>query len=214
MSDTKDKILDTAERLFAEQGSGATALRQVISEAGVNVAAVHYHFGSKEDLLDAVIQRKVAPVNEARLVWLSRLEAEAGDGALDVERVLEAFLLPMVETAAANPDFVRLMGRIFTEGIMPSLFEKHFLVTAMRFIGALKRGAPHVSEEEMLWRVHFMIGAVSHTICRAPIFPHVEPSVDAMELRLRRLVKFVAAGFRASATTAGSAPSRRKAKEK
>ena len=78
MTDTKEKILDTAERLIGEQGYAATSLRQIIAEAGVNLAAVHYHFGSKEDLLDAVVVRKVTPVNEARMAWLERVEAEAG----------------------------------------------------------------------------------------------------------------------------------------
>ena len=73
MTDTKEKILDTAERLIGEQGYAATSLRQIIAEAGVNLAAVHYHFGSKEDLLDAVVVRKAGPVNEARLARLDRV---------------------------------------------------------------------------------------------------------------------------------------------
>ena len=91
MSDTKEKILDTAERLFAEHGYAATSLRQVIAAAKVNLAAVHYHFGTKEELLDAVVLRKVAPVNAARMAWLERVEAEAGAGPLPVEHVLEHF---------------------------------------------------------------------------------------------------------------------------
>src|ERR1039457_6734609 len=103
MSDTKEKILDTAERLIGEQGYAATSLRQVIAEAGVNLAAVHYHFGSKEELLDAVVTRKVTPVNEARISRLDRVEAEAGSGPLVVEKVLEAFLIPTAEVASRNP---------------------------------------------------------------------------------------------------------------
>jgi AcrR family transcriptional regulator len=91
MTGTKEKILDTAERLIGEQGYAATSLRHVIAEAGVNLAAVHYHFGSKEELLDAVVVRKVTPLNEARIARLERVEAETGSGPLDVEKVLEAF---------------------------------------------------------------------------------------------------------------------------
>jgi len=69
MTDTKEKILDTAERLIGEQGYSATSLRHIIAQARVNLAAVHYHFGSKEDLLDAVVARKATPVNDARLAW-------------------------------------------------------------------------------------------------------------------------------------------------
>src|SRR6266478_6499991 len=124
MIDTKQKILDTAERLFGEQGYAATSLRQVIAAAEVNVAAVHYHFGSKEDLLDAVVTRKAGPVTVARMERLDRLEAETKP--VDVERVLEAFLLPTAEMAEHHPTFVRLMGRMLTEGMMPRIVEKHF----------------------------------------------------------------------------------------
>src|SRR4051794_22896280 len=149
MSDTKEKILDTAERLFAERGYAATSLRQVIAAAKVNTAAVHYHFGTKEDLLDAVVLRKVAPVNAARMAWLERVEAEAGKGPLKVEHVLESFFLPTAETAQRNPEFVRLMGRMLTEGMMPSLVEKHFHGTAMRFVTALRRAIPDLAQEEL-----------------------------------------------------------------
>src|SRR5882724_9208110 len=108
MTDTKQKILDTAERLFGEQGYAATSLRQVIAAAEVNVAAVHYHFGSKEDLLDAVVARKAGPVDVARIERLGQVEAAAGP--LEVEKILEAFLLPTAEMAQHNPTFVRLMG--------------------------------------------------------------------------------------------------------
>src|SRR5579859_2251157 len=101
IQDTKQKIMDTAEKLFAEKGYDATSLRQVIAEAGVNLAAVHYHFGSKEELLDALVLRRVAPVNTARIAMLDQLDADAGCPRPAVEKVLEAFMLPMSETAVA-----------------------------------------------------------------------------------------------------------------
>ena len=200
MTDTKEKILDTAERLIGEQGYAATSLRHIIAEAGVNLAAVHYHFGSKEDLLDAVVARKAAPVNEARLAWLERVEAEAGNGPLEVEKVLESFFLPTVEVAIRNPGFVRLMGQMLAEGMMPRIVEKHFQATGLRFVGALRRAVPELPQEELMWRVHFMVGAMAHTMCRAPIFPELAGDVANMEPRLKRLVTFLAAGFRAAAT--------------
>jgi AcrR family transcriptional regulator len=85
MTETNQRILDTAERLFGDQGYAATSLRHIIAEAGVNLAAIHYHYGSKEELLDEVVMRKAGPVNEARLALLDRYEAEAGLGPLAVE---------------------------------------------------------------------------------------------------------------------------------
>src|SRR5882757_1399353 len=106
MIDTKQKILDTAERLFGDQGYGATSLRQVIAAAEVNVAAVHYHFGCKEELLDAVIARNIGPLSATRLAMLDR--AEAG-GVPDVEEILKSFLPPTPELAQTQPKFVQLM---------------------------------------------------------------------------------------------------------
>src|SRR6516225_7137750 len=102
MNATQEKILDTAERLIGEQGYAATSLRQIINEAGVNLAAVHYHFGSKEDLLDAMVMLKVGPVNEARLAALNLVEQEAGPGAPEIEKVLDAFFAPTAVVASAN----------------------------------------------------------------------------------------------------------------
>jgi AcrR family transcriptional regulator len=200
MTDTKERILDAAERLIGEQGYAATSLRQIIAEAGVNLAAVHYHFGSKEDLLDAVVVRKVTPVNEARIAWLERVEADAGSGPLEVEKVLESFFLPTAEVANRNPGFVRLMGQMLAEGMMPQIVEKHFHATGLRFVTALGRAVPELPQEELMWRVHFMVGAMAHTMCRAPIFPAMAGSGSDMEARMQRLVTFLSAGFRAAAT--------------
>jgi AcrR family transcriptional regulator len=200
MTDTKEKILDTAERLIGEQGYAATSLRHIIAQAGVNLAAVHYHFGPKEGLLDAVVARKAAPVNDARLAWLERVEAEAGDGPLEVEKVLESFFLPTAEVASRNPGFVRLMGQMLAEGMMPRIVEKHFQATGLRFVAALQRAVPELPQEELMWRVHFMVGAMAHTMCRVPIFPQLAGDVTDMGPRLKRLVTFLGAGFRAAAT--------------
>jgi AcrR family transcriptional regulator len=196
--DTKQKILDTAERLFGENGYSVTSLRQVITEAEVNLAAVHYHFGSKEDLLDAVVLRKAGPVTQARLELLARVEADAGDGPPNVERVLESFLLPTAEMGQTNPTFVKLMGRMLSEGLMPRIVQKHFQESGMRFVAALARALPHLGREELLWRVHFMIGAMAHTMTIEPIMPvALEPL--AFPLRMEKLVRFLGAAFRAPA---------------
>src|SRR5208283_4018233 len=104
MSETKQKILDTAERLFGDQGYAGTSLRHIIAEAGVNLAAIHYHFGSKEELLHRLIVRKAAPVNEERLALLDRYEAEAGSGSVPVEKLLQAFLKPPLSRIKDSPD--------------------------------------------------------------------------------------------------------------
>src|SRR5690242_19878935 len=111
MSDTKQKILDAADTLFAAQGYSGTSLRQIIAEAGVNLASVHYHFGSKEELLHELVMRKAGPVNAERMARLERCENRHAPGPAPVEEILQAFLVPMAEAAMRNSQFVRVMGR-------------------------------------------------------------------------------------------------------
>src|SRR6516165_8302775 len=109
---TKDRILDAAERLFARDGIEATSLRAITAEAGVNLAAVNYHFQSKDALLDAIIARRIAPLNQRRLEMLDRIEAEFPSGPLPLERVLDAFFRPMFESAGEMSHIRPLLGRI------------------------------------------------------------------------------------------------------
>ena len=197
MSDTKQKILDTAERLFGEHGYDATSLRQIIAEAGVNLAAIHYHFGSKQELLDEMILRKARPVNEQRIALLDRAVAQAGSGPLAVEKVLEAFMGPMSSAAEQNPQFVRVMGRLHAEGLLPTVVQRHFQPVIVRFRTAMQRALPELPEQEFLWRLHFMIGAMAHTMCSSPDFTGVAIGSGDFRNRIDRLVAFLSGGFRA-----------------
>src|SRR5215475_2538235 len=118
MLGTKQKILNAAIDLIAEQGYGATSLRHIIAEAGVNLAAIHYHFGSKEELLDQVVLRKAAPVNSERIAMLDRAEKEAQGKPVPVEQTLRALLVPMAKAANQHPEFVKVMGRVIHEGLL------------------------------------------------------------------------------------------------
>jgi AcrR family transcriptional regulator len=189
MIDTKQKILDAAERLIGEQGFAATSLRQIIAEAGVNLAAVHYHFGSKEELLHALVERKAGPVNEKRMELLDRYTAAARGKPVPVVKVLRAFLEPMGEQAGAHPEFVRVMGRLVVEGLLPAVLEKNFGEVRTRFTAALRAATPHLSSEEFAWRMQFMIGVIAHTMTSSPQTGFAE--------RMERLAAFLAGGFSA-----------------
>src|SRR5258707_11212930 len=114
--DTKQRILDSAERLFAQSGFAATSLRSIIADAKVNLAAIHYHYHSKEALLEAVILRRLEPLNRRRLEMLDACERVA-DGKPSVESILEAFIAPTfraVNDSESGKTFSLLMGRVFT----------------------------------------------------------------------------------------------------
>jgi len=193
MIETRERILDAAERLFGEYGYAATSLRQIISEAEVNLGAVHYYFRSKQNLLDQVVLRKAVPLNEQRLVLLDRFEAEARPGPACVEKVLEAFIAPAV-LIEKSPEFLKLMGRIYAEALMQSIARRHFQSMIDRFLSALRLALPHTTAEELAWKTHFMLGAMAHTLV---VWPDRCPvGSDTPARRTKRLVAFVSGGFR------------------
>src|SRR5271167_2773804 len=102
--DTKTRILDTAEKLFGDKGFDTTSLRDITAEAEVNLAAVNYHFQTKDSLIDAVIGRRIAPVNRRRLEML----AAAGPNP-SVEQIVEAFVAPLLERGISP--MLPMMGR-------------------------------------------------------------------------------------------------------
>jgi AcrR family transcriptional regulator len=164
--DTKEKILDAAEELFAEQGFLNTSLRAITQQAGVNLAAVNYHFGSKDALLLAVFERFVAPMNESRLALLDEAEATAGPEGPSVEAVAHAFLHPMTRVwtdPALWTRRLKLMARAIIE-LGPKFEElKQHLFSGIfrRFLPALGRAAPHLEQSELVWRFHFIVGAMN-----------------------------------------------------
>lgn len=164
--DTKARILDAAEDMFIECGYEAMSLRQITSRADVNLAAVNYHFGSKEALIHAMLSRRLDKLNVERLKLLERFDAQLGD-RLTCEHVLGAMFIPALrlsrDTRAGGPAFLRLLGRAYTD---PSVFihdflNGHYADVAERFFAAFQRALPHLPREELGWRLHFAIGALS-----------------------------------------------------
>src|SRR5512134_142774 len=98
-ADTKTRILDAAEELFMEHGFEATSLRSLTASAGVNLAAVNYHFGSKEELFQAVLTRRLDPMNLERIDLLTALEKAAAPRPVPCERILGAMLIPPLKLA-------------------------------------------------------------------------------------------------------------------
>src|SRR5437879_10314950 len=118
-SATRSRILDVAEALFGERGLDRVSIRDITRKARVNLAAINYHFGSKEDLIAAVFERRVVPVNEARLAALDLVEKSAGKRIPKLEAVLEAFIRPALQSSLkpskGGTAFSKLFGRCLSE---------------------------------------------------------------------------------------------------
>jgi AcrR family transcriptional regulator len=205
-TDTRVRILDAAELLFTEQGFEATTMRQITGAAEVNLAAVNYHFGSKEELIREVFRRRLTWLNQQRLKELDRLEAEAAGAPLKPSRILEVFFGVALKMAADSKGggraFMRLLGRTYAK---PSDFVRGFLAeeyaaVLARFKTALIKALPGVPGEEILWRFHFMLGAMSYAISGTDALHIVaEDALDDSdaEALYARLMSFMIGGLRA-----------------
>jgi AcrR family transcriptional regulator len=201
-ADTKERILDAAEQLFADHGFPATSLRDITQEAGVNLAAVNYHFGSKEALLISVLDRKVAPVNQTRLAQLDALETAAGADPVPTEALVRAFLTPLCEGWRKQdpgvPKFMKLVGRIHAEvdQDLRATFMAQFDTVMERFSAALHRGLPHLELIEVQWRVLFLVGSMAHTITwGGSIVAMGGPDSHDPEDVFEELIQFATAGM-------------------
>ena len=206
--DTKDRLLDAAERLFEARGFEGTSLRKVTAEAGVNLAAVHYHFGSKEALLRATAARRVEPVNRERLRLLDRIEAQQGPGAQRLEPILEAFFRPvllMEPRSATEPSPLRQLAAMLysepTEIVQP-LVADLFGEVAQRFVAALGRALPDLSAAEVALRLQFSVGVLVH-VTSGHLADVADPEMPPLprddERLLQAMIAFAAAGLRAPA---------------
>jgi AcrR family transcriptional regulator len=204
---TKTRILDAAEALFMEHGFEATSLRAITATAHVNLAAVNYHFGSKEELFESVLARRLDPMTQARVELLGRLAAEAAPRALDCEHVLTALLVPALALARdrdrGGNDFLRLLGRAYAD---PAPFVRRFLseqyrAMIVRFKDAFARALPELPRRELSWRLHFIMGALSYTLAGTDalkLIAELAPGEAANdELLLQRLAPFLLAGLTA-----------------
>jgi len=206
-SATQDRILDAAEALFMEHGFEATSLRAITAAASVNLAAVNYHFGSKEELFEAVLRRRLDPMNQRRVALLDQLERDAGGAAPECERILAALFLPALELArdrrVGGANFLRLLGRAYAD---PAPFIRKFLsaqyaTMIARFKAAFGRALPHLPTKELSWRLHFIMGALSYTLAGTDALKLIaelnprETTNDAV--LLERLAPFLLAGLKA-----------------
>ena len=155
--------MDAAEILFAKNGYKGTSLRQITEHAGANVAAVNYHFGTKENLLIEILDRVVVPINARRIQLLDDFEDQ---GAPNIRQVLEAFLLPDIHTLKElrqrNPALPRFVARMYSENsaLMQEIMGQQFEDIGHRFGKAIGTALPHLSAEEIAWRLQCVVGIV------------------------------------------------------
>ncbi len=212
MANTKTKILDAAEKLFTEQGIDGTSLRAIIKKAGVNLAAVHYHFHSKERLIQKVFKRRINPLNQMRLELLDKYESEAGGKPLKVEDIITAFIQPVLVEAQRSPQTAINAMQLTMQAIaLPTKeirepFHLLFDDVMEQFHAAFYKSLPHLSEAEFGQRIHLVVISFVYSFLS---FAHRD-DLDNKQFTKSELGKmglsittFVTAGLMAPATKSG-----------
>ncbi len=184
--DTKTKIIKSAEELFAIDGFHHTSLRTITAKAGVNLAAVNYHFGSKEALLEAIFDQHLGPLNDIRIERMEEVAARAEKSGQqpEVEEVLRCFIEPtlaLLHNDSGSGHFRMLVGRSFSDPdqTVRQLFLGKIRAVLELLLDLLCQALPHRSREAVSLKLHFALGAMSHTL----IFQHQGPLLGCVDTR-------------------------------
>jgi AcrR family transcriptional regulator len=207
-TDTKTRLLDAAEHLFSRQGFSNTSLRAITAQAGANLAAANYHFGSKESLLKAVLERRLLPLNQQRSAAIDLVLSAAADAGRQpgTQDLLRAFVEPIFafrHSAGRSGEFINLLGRALTSAD-PAVRDRFLELTRpllSKLHLALCLALPQLPPELILTRLFFTMGAMGHCLCFAGITHLFElesgsPPPDG-ETLAQNLITFVTSGLEA-----------------
>jgi AcrR family transcriptional regulator len=210
-SRTRQRIVNAAEALFAQKGYEAVALRDIIREAGVNSAAIHYHFGTKEALLIHILRSRGAPIAEKRMENLAQLRAR---GPIVLSELLDAFFRPAVyeerggKSVRSTYADIRIRLWLEDEKSVRAVQSEIFDQSTRAYLQAMQECLPHLSERDIYFRFDFILGLMVHTMTnsgriRELSFGTADPSDP--EVVMRHLIPFVEAGLRGGSNEPGGA---------
>jgi AcrR family transcriptional regulator len=202
---TRERILRTAERLFAERGFSGVSVRELAAAAQVNIASIGYHFDNKEGLLSEVYRRHCEPMIEERLRGLaasSRLRGKAR-----VAAIIEAFIRPALRQVEVEGGeaFIRLRAVLSGENseLLEKLVAENFDQSSTAFIDVLCECLPHLSRTDVCWRFHFLLGSIYYTAAgphRISAFSNGRCNPANTEDVIKELVPFMTRAFQAPPT--------------
>jgi AcrR family transcriptional regulator len=216
---TRERILDAAEKLFAERGYHGVSIRDVTGAAHVDVALVAYHFGNKQGLLEAVFLRRAKDLNDERLALLDAVLEQGGRRVPRLEEIIDAFTRPLLDRSTrGSPGWKSYFALVAEINNSPEfggvLMTRYFDPVVHRFIEAIRRALPACDDRDLYWAYHFLSGALTLTFAETGRIDRLSGGVcRASDLASvhERLVPYCAAGFRAlCGSDRRRAPARRK----
>jgi AcrR family transcriptional regulator len=217
---TPDRILDSAEKLFARRGFHGVSIRDITQDAGVDVALVNYHFGTKQALLDSVLTRRSIVLNDERRARLEACLAKAGANPPPLDAVIDAFTHPLLDRSARGGPgwkaYFALIAQVNNSTEFGGVIMTRYFDPVVRvFVDALRRTLPGCDPRDIYWSYHFLSGALTLTFAETGRIDNLSGGLclsSDLDSVHERLVPFVAAGFRAlcarSAAQRGRRPAR------
>ncbi len=201
---TRERILDSAEALFAKRGFDGVTVRQIMSKAGADVALAYYHFKSKRDLFNAALLRRAKTLNELRLAALLEVEERHKEDEVSVEEIIDAFTRPLLDILENDPDewrdYMALIAQINNSSEWGGeLMTRFFDPLVKRFLDAIRRALPGCREEDLFWSYHFLSGALTLTFAETGRLDNLSDGLcrsSDMAAANARMARFIAAGFR------------------
>lgn len=202
---TPDRILDAAEQLFARRGFHGVSVRDITSEAGVDVALVNYHFGSKMDLYTEVLARRSQLLNQERIDLLEAARQAARPGPPPIEAVINAFTYPLLDRStrggAGWKSYFAIIAQLNnSHEFGGALMTPNFDPVVQIFIGALRESLPGANDRDIYWAYNFLSGALTLTFAETGRIDNLSHGLcrsSDLDSAHERLVPYVAAGFRA-----------------
>jgi len=195
---TKERILGAAESLFAQRGFDGASLRQLTSAAGVNLAAVNYHFGSKEKLVEQIFRRRLDALNNSRLQALSLVE---GAETTTLEDLLSAFIRPALDLShdESGSLFMRVLARAFAEhdDTLRQFLSDNYGHVMRQFTAEFARLLPQLTKQELYWRIDLVSGALTHAMSGFGMIQRKSgvSEVEHREETAQHLIRFAVAGL-------------------
>ncbi len=200
--DTKTRILNAAELLFADKGFSGTSLREITSIAEVNLAAVNYHFGSKKELIKALMKRYLDVLAPSLITSLSDILENTDKPSL--EQVFSAFVEPLLslnklhENGTSN--FLQLLGHSYTDsqGFLRWFITNNYPGIIDNFTAAVHKAYPELTSEDIFWRLHFTMGTAVFTMSSTEALIDIASNDFGLKLDvadvIKRIIPYVAAG--------------------
>ena len=195
---TKERILGAAESLFAQRGFDGASLRQLTAAAGVNLAAVNYHFGSKEKLVEQIFRRRLDALNNSRLEALALV---AGVEGTTIEQVLAAFIRPALDLShdESGSLFMRVLARAFAEhdDTLRQFLSENYGHVMRQFTAEFTRLLPKLSKQELYWRIDLVSGALTHAMSGFGMIQRKSGVSETVhrEETAQHLIRFAVAGL-------------------